>query len=217
METLDLIKKSVRWISEPIYFFITILSLTFFLISSLILSIPGEEIDIDNARYLLSAIIQSLAAILAIVVTVTLVAMQLASQTYTPRVLKDFMKNYLFWALISMYSIAIIGSLFFLNYIGTSKHPVYRTSFGTMFPILLTTLCLLYLVIYIRVMADQLSLKTILSNSLAEVTKKFIDSLKEKQMEIRKLDGIYTLEIPDEEEDRLTPVTEIITKLSCIS
>jgi uncharacterized membrane protein len=43
------------------------------------------KIDDTSAHYLLSALVQSLAAIIAIVVTLTLVAVQLTASAYSPR------------------------------------------------------------------------------------------------------------------------------------
>jgi len=57
----------------------------------------------DSACYLLSALAQSQAAIVAIVVTLTLVAVQLTSQTYSPRVMDLFLKNFAFWILLLVY------------------------------------------------------------------------------------------------------------------
>ncbi|MCX9026253.1 MAG: hypothetical protein OIN85_09195 [Candidatus Methanoperedens sp.] len=41
--------------------------------------------DVDSARYMLSALVQSEAAIVALVVTLSLVAVQLAAQSYSAR------------------------------------------------------------------------------------------------------------------------------------
>lgn len=62
----------------------------------------------DSARYFFSTLAQSQAAIVAIVITLTLVAVQLSSQTYTPRVMDLFLKSKMFWALLSFYGISII-------------------------------------------------------------------------------------------------------------
>lgn len=62
----------------------------------------------DSARYFFSTLAQSQAAIVAIVITLTLVAVQLSSQTYTPRVMELFSKSKMFWALLSFYGISII-------------------------------------------------------------------------------------------------------------
>lgn len=57
----------------------------------------------DSARYLLSALAQSQAAIVAIVITLTLIAVQLASQVYSPRVMDLFLKGWQFWFLVSIH------------------------------------------------------------------------------------------------------------------
>lgn len=62
----------------------------------------------DSARYFFSTLAQSQASIVAIVITLTLVAVQLSSQTYTPRVMDLFLKSKMFWSLLSFYGISII-------------------------------------------------------------------------------------------------------------
>lgn len=59
--------------------------------------------DIDNARYLLSAMAQSQAAIIAIVITVSLVAVQLGASSYSPRVVDIFKGNLDLWFLLALY------------------------------------------------------------------------------------------------------------------
>lgn len=49
--------------------------------------------DVDSARYMLSALIQSEAAIVALVVTLSLVAVQLAAQAYSARVIEVFRRT----------------------------------------------------------------------------------------------------------------------------
>jgi len=49
--------------------------------------------DIDTARYLLSAPVQSEAAIIAIVITLSLVAVQLTASSYSPRVIDIFKES----------------------------------------------------------------------------------------------------------------------------
>jgi hypothetical protein len=66
---------------------------------------------------LLSALAQSQAAIVAIVVTLTLVAVQLVSQTYSPRVMDLFFKGWPFWTLLLIYGISIMYDVVLLNMI----------------------------------------------------------------------------------------------------
>lgn len=76
------------------------------------------EIAPDSARYLLSALVQSLAAIIAIVVTLTLVAVQLAASAYSPRVIDIFKKDWVMWLLLVGYGLSIFFGLFVLEMIG---------------------------------------------------------------------------------------------------
>ena len=105
--------------------------------------------DLDSARYLLSAIAQAQAAIIALVVTLTLVAVQLASQAYSPRVMDLFrsFRNYPFWLLLLlyfvsiMYDVAILGTLNKMN-----DPPENRISFA----VFLTGFAIFALIPYIR-------------------------------------------------------------------
>lgn len=47
----------------------------------------------DNERYLLSALVQSLAAVIALVITLSLVAVQLAAQSYSARVIDVYKRT----------------------------------------------------------------------------------------------------------------------------
>ncbi len=67
--------------------------------------------DVDSARYMLSALIQSEAAIVALVVTLSLVAVQLAAQSYSARVIEVFRRTPDLWILMGIYGIAIFYGL----------------------------------------------------------------------------------------------------------
>jgi peroxiredoxin len=63
--------------------------------------------DADSARYMLSALVQSQAAIVAIVITLTLIAVQLTASAYSPRVIDIFKKNPDMWILLGCYGVSI--------------------------------------------------------------------------------------------------------------
>ena len=63
--------------------------------------------DADSARYMLSALVQSQAAIVAIVVSLTLIAVQLTASAYSPRVVDIFKKNPDMWILLGCYGVSI--------------------------------------------------------------------------------------------------------------
>lgn len=84
----------------------------------------------DSARYLLSALAQSQAAIVAIVVTLTLVVVQLTSQTYLLRVTDLFLKKRAFWSLLLVYGVSIIYDMILLSMIPpTSPQEALNLSF----------------------------------------------------------------------------------------
>jgi hypothetical protein len=63
--------------------------------------------DVNSARYMLSALVQSQAAIVAIVITLTLIAVQLTASAYSPRVIDIFKKNPDMWILLGCYGVSI--------------------------------------------------------------------------------------------------------------
>ncbi len=63
--------------------------------------------DVDSARFLLSSLIQSEATIIALVITLTLVAVQLTASSYTPRVANIFASSPHMYLLLGIYLISI--------------------------------------------------------------------------------------------------------------
>jgi hypothetical protein len=71
--------------------------------------------DADSARYLLSAMVQAQAAIIAIVITLTLIAVQLTASAYSPRVIRVFRNNPDMWLLLGFYGISMLYGLVVLK------------------------------------------------------------------------------------------------------
>ena len=76
----------------------------------------------DSARYLLSALVQSQAAIVAIVVTLTLVAIQLVVSSYSLRAI-DIIKKSPLWWFLTCYGMSIFYGLFVLGLIQKDVPP----------------------------------------------------------------------------------------------
>jgi hypothetical protein len=74
-----------------------------------------NQTDVDSARLLLSALIQSEATIIALVITLTLVAVQLTSSSYTPRVANIFANSPHMYLLLGIYIISIAYSAILLQ------------------------------------------------------------------------------------------------------
>ncbi|MBI4308451.1 MAG: DUF2254 domain-containing protein [Chloroflexi bacterium] len=97
--------------------------------------------------YLLSSIVQGLAAVLAVLVTVSLVATQLAAQQFTPHVIRQRLTDFWLWSAVFIYLAAIGWSLVVLGGIGSwipTDDRVDRVSVNT--ALVLALAALLYLV-----------------------------------------------------------------------
>jgi hypothetical protein len=77
--------------------------------------------DADSARYMLSALIQSQAAIVAIVISLTLIAVELTASVYSPRVVYIFIKNLGMWILLGLYCTSIFYGLIVLRLVEGNK------------------------------------------------------------------------------------------------
>jgi hypothetical protein len=90
----------------------TALMSTVFIVSHLFLSYFGLlHTDANTARYFLNTLVSSEAGILAIVVTLSLIAVQLAASSYSARVIDLFMKTPDPWMLMLVYIVAMVYSL----------------------------------------------------------------------------------------------------------
>jgi hypothetical protein len=114
----DRVKKRLKTLREHpsrlfLFIFLAVIFVALFVIHRSPYTLFGGSDD--SARYLLSALAQCQAAIIAIVVTLTLVAVQLASQTYSPRVMDLFLKSYSFWGLMLFYGLSIMYDFILLD------------------------------------------------------------------------------------------------------
>ncbi len=71
----------------------------------------------ENARYMLSALVQCEATVVSIVVSLSLVALQL-SASYSPRLVSIFKRSRSFWFTVILYTFTIILTLTALKLIG---------------------------------------------------------------------------------------------------
>ena len=83
----------------------------------------------DSARYMLSALIQSEAAIFALVVTLSLIAVQLAASSYSTKLVQFFKKSPDLWILLLIYGVAIFYGLGVLKYIEEVNPQVCASTF----------------------------------------------------------------------------------------
>jgi len=129
--------------------------------------------DPTSARYMLSALVQSEAAILAIVITLSLVAVQLTASSYSPRVIDIFKKSPHLWLVLCLYTIGIAGSLLVLKAIeGDGSTPLPKgVELGVVGFYLIGVLCLLALFPYTLSVFRMLKPATIIDELAKNITK----------------------------------------------
>jgi hypothetical protein len=86
-----------------------------------------------SVKYMLSALVQSEAAIIAIVITLTLIAVELAAHAYSPRVVDIFRKNPDMWILLFFYCLSIFYGLIVLKQVSETDGKVENLSFSLFF------------------------------------------------------------------------------------
>lgn len=135
--------KPEEWIASGL--FLLALAGHFAIFNDLFHPYFGDSREGANRLYLLSAIAQSLAAILAVLVTLTLVSAQLAASSYTPRIVWVKIKDPWFWVAVGVYIITILGAFLakaWLDKLSQTKWDAWSVDLV----ILWTALSLLYLI-----------------------------------------------------------------------
>ena len=105
------------WITRPLWYFallVVVLGVCHWTFNYFNL----YHADADSARYMLSSMVQAQAAIVAIVITLTLIAVQLTASAYTPRVIRVFRNNPDMWLLLSFYGVSMMYGLIVLKMVG---------------------------------------------------------------------------------------------------
>jgi len=134
----------------------------------------------DNARYLLSAIVQSEAAIIAVVVSLSLVAVQLASG-HSPRMMALFRQSRSLWLLLLLYIASMLITLAVLGTVGGHVlvlvwgdtfvlRGVPPVQWGVALAYALAAACFIALVPYIYSMLGMLSPSRLIGALASEIT-----------------------------------------------
>jgi len=146
------------------------------------------NVSLDSSRYLLSAMAQALAAILAIVVGFSFVAFQLSAKVGGPRVFDLFLKGKAFWCLLIIYGFSILYDLVLLR--------------------VLTEETVEFLVYWINI---SVFLSVISFTSLFPYAHETIDKLKPERI----IQGIIKIKNDDAESlkrDTILPIVDILNK-----
>ncbi len=172
--------------------------------------------DVDSARYMLSALIQSEAAIVAIVVTLSLVAVQLAAQSYSARVIEVFRRTPDLWILMGIYGIAIFYGLGVLKLIERANPQVNNLSNlegYVAFAYYLGVFAFVALVPYFWKTLEMLKPSVAINILAKEINKKNILSAVQEDRE-KMEDGItgfsFSRGFPRIEKDPILPIIDIV-------
>jgi len=102
------------WVARPFWYFI-LLVVVLVVCHGAFNHFELYHTDTDSARYMLSAMVQAQAAIIAIVITLTLIAVQLTASAYSPRVIRIFRNNPDMWLLLGFYGLSMLYGLVVLK------------------------------------------------------------------------------------------------------
>jgi len=102
------------WVARSFWYF-TLLAVVLVVCHGTFNYLNLHHTDADSARYMLSAMVQAQAAIIAIVITLTLIAVQLTASAYSPRVIGIFRNNPDMWILLVVYGVSMLYGLIVLK------------------------------------------------------------------------------------------------------
>lgn len=181
-----------------IYLCFVIVSLIFFIyVYFNYLPIEFKQTPINNALYVVSSLIQSEAAVLGIVVTLSLVAVQLTSSSYSTKVISIFRSSPSFWILFSIYIIAIICSLGILKFLTEIPNNLSNHEFAIWLSYLLGVYAFLALVPYILDILNLMKPSTVIKKLSEKITKSNIKFFLNKKEN-------------DQKDDPIQPVMDIL-------
>lgn len=125
--------------------------------------------DVDSARYVLSSLIQSEATILAIVVTLSLVAVQLASSS-SARVIDIFKRTPDLWILIILYIFAIAYCVTLLKLILNTQNRISNLENYILFAYYISMSAFISLMPYIWNILDLMKPSTVIDKLAERIT-----------------------------------------------
>ena len=156
--------------------------------------------DLENARGILEGVgVEGLSAIFAIVISLTLMAVQFASQQYSHRIMDLHIKSLAFWSVVIIYLGSLLYNVFML---GRLEAPV-ETKYVEI-SMLLTALCFVMLIPYFFITMVRLRPESVIGHLLTKLDENYLNSIKGllREGETR---------IPGEA-DKMLPIMEIIEK-----
>ena len=143
--------------------------------------------------------IGGLLTVLAIVISLTIMSIQFASQVYTHRLMNTYMKSFMLWSMIGIYITTILYNLYMTAIMKTPINTTYSDV-----SVLLQSLCLIMIIPHFVIAVIHLKPDFTIGIILRSIDKEYIASL---ESFISKGKGRVPSKV-----DRLLPAVEIIEK-----
>lgn len=223
-----------HWFIKRIFAYIIIGGVLFFSSRFILLNLgllDNSNLNSNSARYMLSALVQSEAAILAIVITLSIVAVQQTASSYSPRVIDIFKKNPDFWILTLSYIIAIIYGLGVLGQIKGGDKEIISSDYifqiemsyflgifvlFSLIPYILSTFNLLKPYGIIKILSEKITKQNLLLN-VGEKPNEDFKSKKDNSFEFVMYLILHLLKkdgntVADLDNDPIQPIVDIINR-----
>jgi hypothetical protein len=143
--------------------------------------------------------VEALSAIFALVITLSLMVVQMASQQYTHRIMDIHIKSLIFRAVIAIYLGSIFYNVFMLGWLDLeNSSSVPYISIYVEISILLSFLSFIMLIPYFYITLVRLKPETVISKLLANIDEDYLKR--------------FYKEGEPSKEDKMLPITEIIEK-----
>jgi hypothetical protein len=179
------------WAFWIVYYCIFLLFVGIFSFGYAELNIALHPTEVNSARYLLSTLIQSQSSLIAIVITLTLVAVQITVSTYSSRAAGIFLKSPHMYLIFLIYVISIGFEIIALQMVTTNEGAVSTNlEYMISYSIWLTIFLALALIPYLKNTVDGLNPEKI----ALELTKKLDkDVLISQKLTETNLDSIFDI------------------------
>lgn len=186
--------------SVPVGLIITFTILIIIRLSN-VFNISIANTDQFNAQYVIGISgLGALAAIFAIVISISLMAVQFASQEYSHRIMNSYIKSFMLWSLIILYIGTMLYNLWVVGYIDPEEADTTITDVST----LLQFLCFIMLIPHFLFTTAQLNPLYIIGKILYSINNEYLLSLRKYYHDGR-------MKVPGSM-DRVLSVVEIVEK-----
>ncbi len=126
---------------------------------------------IDSAKFILTALVQGEATIIALVVTLSLIVIQLTASSYSTRVIDIFKESPVIWVVVGSYTVAIVYTLSVLKFMDTLYSNIYNFEISIWMAYFLAVFSFGILIPYLLGALDIMKSTTVIDRFAERITK----------------------------------------------